>query len=199
MRPATAPAVAVPGSAECGVRSEKLNKGNAGDLTQRPRRVRALHAPCLRAIRVNNPRACGARTLHLPFFAPTGRRTVAAGGAPAAAQRAVRNPWERSCFNTSAPLGAAEAPGRAADQCPFAGPGNSFAPPGRKEGGIEPVSFHGLRIGPQPAKAGRLRPRRSTRGYTPSPLWGFKPRPAAVPGHLAMPSHFDLAADLVRR
>ena len=32
-----------------------------------PRRVRALHAPCLcpaRAVRVNNPRACGARTLH---------------------------------------------------------------------------------------------------------------------------------------
>ena len=32
-----------------------------------PRRVRAWHAPCLacrRAVRLNNPRACGARTLH---------------------------------------------------------------------------------------------------------------------------------------
>jgi hypothetical protein len=35
------------------------------------RRVRALHAPCLasaRALRVNNPRACGARTLHSAFY-----------------------------------------------------------------------------------------------------------------------------------
>jgi hypothetical protein len=31
----------------------------------------------------------------LPFFAPAGRRVVAAGEAPAAARRAVRNPWER--------------------------------------------------------------------------------------------------------
>ena len=29
-------------SAECRMQSEKLNKGNAGDLTQRPRRVPAL-------------------------------------------------------------------------------------------------------------------------------------------------------------
>jgi hypothetical protein len=46
-----------------------------------------------------------ATTLHLPFFAPTGRRTVATGGAPAARQRAVRNPWKRSCFNPPASRG----------------------------------------------------------------------------------------------
>ena len=69
----------------------------------------------------------------MPFFAPTGRRNVATGGAPAATWRAVRNPWKRSCFKTSAPLGAVEALGRAADQCAFAGAVNSFAPPGREE------------------------------------------------------------------
>ena len=37
--------------------------------------------------------------------APTGRRGVAAGGAPAAFWRTVRNPWERLCFDTSAPNG----------------------------------------------------------------------------------------------
>ena len=37
--------------------------------------------------------------------APTGRRTVATGEAPAARQRAVRNPWKHSFFNTSAPKG----------------------------------------------------------------------------------------------
>ena len=46
--------------------------------------------------------------LETAVFAPTGRRIVATGEAPAAAQRAVRNPWERSCFNISAPQGAAD-------------------------------------------------------------------------------------------
>ena len=39
--------------------------------------------------------------------------------------------------------------------------------------------WRGFRVGPQPAKAGRLRPRRSTRGYTLSPRWGCHPCDAA--------------------
>jgi len=111
-------------------RVKNSSKGNAGDLTQRPRRVRALHAPCLRAIRVNNPRACGARTLHLPFFAPTGRRTVATGEAPAAAQRTVRNPWKRSCFNTPAPRGRRNRRAQAS----FRRPPNLLRPVGARRG-----------------------------------------------------------------
>jgi len=42
-------------------------------------------------------------------FAPTGRRNVAAGGAMPLS--ASRNPWERSCFDSPAPLGAEESPG----------------------------------------------------------------------------------------
>ncbi|MCX5674438.1 MAG: hypothetical protein NTX87_05475, partial [Planctomycetota bacterium] len=69
-----------------------LRKSNAGTTVIRHLSlVTCSHVGCVfcthlasalaRAIRVNNLRACGARTLHLPFFAPTGRRIVAAGGA----------------------------------------------------------------------------------------------------------------------
>jgi hypothetical protein len=72
-----------------------LTAGSADDADEKTeRRTR----PCIDA-----SAPTGRRT---PPFAPTGRRTVATGGAMPLA--ALRNPWERSRLNTSAPKGLEE-------------------------------------------------------------------------------------------
>jgi hypothetical protein len=65
--------------------------------------------------------------------APTGRRSVAAGGAQPAAKRAERNPWKRSVIETPAPTGRRKQSACDADRCYFVSSGTPFAPPGRKE------------------------------------------------------------------
>ena len=55
-------------------------------------------------------------------------------------------------------------------KCPFAGSGVSFAPPGRKRE-KSPNRFPLIRF-PRVTRRAAVRPRRSTRGYTPPPLRG---------------------------
>ena len=122
----------------CGTRKERSPSSypiNALHRSQAPRAGPARHRRrSLSRLRSSAANAASRKPAWSSekLTAPTGRRPVATGGAPPAARRAVRNPWERSCFNTSAPLGAAECAGRAADQCPFGSSGVSFAPMGEK-------------------------------------------------------------------
>jgi hypothetical protein len=127
----------------------------------------------------NPPERPGGQALELPFFAQ-GRRIVAAGGATPAAQRVVRNPWKRSCFNTSAPK---EGRRKCRARASFRRPKNLLRPAGakREERMMDSSSssaFHGL------ARRAAVRPRRSTRGYIPTPHWGGNGvrRPPSAPG-----------------
>ena len=97
---------------------------------------------------------------------PDGRRTVATGEAPAAAWRAVRNPWKRSCFNTPAPRGRRKRRAQAS----FRRPKNLLRPAGAKRG-EKPRPLFLIRFPRVPRRAA-VRPRRSTRGYNPPPRWG---------------------------
>jgi len=61
----------------------------------------------------------------------------------------------------------------AGHRCPFAAPGISFAPPGRKRGKKGRGPFSLIRFPRVPRRAAE-RPRRCTRGYNPPPRWGEK-------------------------
>jgi len=131
-------------SVECGMQSEKLDKGNGFERT---------------------------------LFAPTGRRIVATGGAPAVAWRTVRNPWA-GVDSTAPPRGGGGIVGMPAHQQrrvvawattrsrgvgaghrrPFDGSGISFTPPGRKREERTPTpfpssAFHGFSVGSQRGRA----------------------------------------------
>ncbi len=95
-------------------------------------------------------------------FAPEGRRDVVTGGAKFAGRRTERNPWKDG-GNACCPGGAEE--GRLFQRMTIIARSNSFAPPGRSE-----------RRAICPRVARRPKPRRSTRGYIPSPLWGDQSR-----------------------
>ena len=69
---------------------------------------------------------------------------MATGEAPAAAQRTVRNPWKRSCFNTPAPRGRRKRRAQAS----FRRPKNLLRPAGAKKGGKpRPLFPHPLSTG----------------------------------------------------
>ena len=103
----------------------------------------------------------------------------------AATRQAVRNPWKRSCFNTSAPKGRRNRRDarrinqtHTAHQTRRRGPGafaevrtqNLLRPAGAKKnkrnGLLLLIRF------PRVARRAATRSRRSTRGYSPSPRWG---------------------------
>jgi hypothetical protein len=78
------------------------------------------------------------------FQAPQGRRNVAAGGAPPAARRAGRNPWERGVCDGPAPRGAEESPS------PRQGGEKRI---GKKKRIGDPLPAHGFRVGPLRGRA----------------------------------------------
>ena len=117
------------------------------------------------------------------FVAPTGRWTVATGGATPLS--ASRNPWERSYFSTSAPEGRGNAGtgyGSAEHisliELDAVRPHHSQKfgpearrPSGAKKGKKDDGLFCLIRF-PRVARRAAARPRRSTRGYNPAPRRG---------------------------
>jgi hypothetical protein len=73
---------------------------------------------CRKAVNFEPALKPGGQALTLLFFAPTGRRGATGAAMPLSASR---NPWERSCFNSSAPLEQftlACSPSRGGQSCP---------------------------------------------------------------------------------
>jgi hypothetical protein len=159
-----------------------------------PCRVRAVHAPCLaysRAVLLNNPRACGARTLHTTsaVLRPNGAADCSHGWSTGRHMAGGAQPVEAFVFQHIRPFrggGMCRTRGDVAHLSPLPTEGEgagvrgqlrarsirrslarspvSFAPPGRKEEDNEPVSFHGLRIGPHCGRRSPLSPPRE-RGW----------------------------------
>jgi hypothetical protein len=176
-------------SAECGLR---ISDFGLRIETEKPKLLRRRRLePEGRNGRPFSRRTCPPRAVGTAVVRPQGAVDCSHGWSTGRCTAGGAQPVGAFVFQHIRPFRGGGCAGTCDGSVSFRRCGQLLRPAGAKrKKGVGPFSssaFHGLRVRPQPAKTGRLRPRRSTRGYTPSPRWGEK-RPRHADGERRKPA-----------